>query len=487
MTGRVVYESDFGVDPIGTSPPSGWTTGGGSSGAAHGTFTVAAWPDGGQCGAIAMNHTGGAGSGQWFYAGQGPALGNIGPAFDVAPGVPLAIDVVANVQALTAGLTFRVQMAWFTDTGAAAGFATPLNTPVLGPLATTVYPVPPANAVRAATRVGVEGNQPGPGSALVASIAVRRLDLAPLPPEPSEPACMRRAWLTLPDGRTMPLEDEAKGYFCSSLDLGYPEVREVTNPRPDASGTDDRTEFYSSRVVTAAVSAHRGAGAVIDEVYASFAPFLALGAGAELHYVLERAGAPERVVTAMRPASFAGPIAGPFQRDMQLQWVASDPVIYDVTEQRAESAAGSGAGGRKYDLIFPRDYTLEGVGPTVGMIRSNGDVGVFPIIRIYGPITAPVVTFTTYHENGTADDLFTLPFLASFTIDAAQYLEIDTANKRATYSGDPDAAMARFIDWFALEWPYLPPMPQWSVMALTGQRTGDVTQAVATWRDGFLL
>ena len=43
-------------------------------------------------------------------------------------------------------------------------------------------------------------------------------------------ACVRRAWLALPDGRTIGLE--GTGYFCSSLDLGYPAVREVTNPRP---------------------------------------------------------------------------------------------------------------------------------------------------------------------------------------------------------------------------------------------------------------
>jgi hypothetical protein len=44
--------------------------------------------------------------------------------------------------------------------------------------------------------------------------------------------CVRSAWLVL-GAKTVLLEDEAAGYFCESLDLGYPAPREVTENRPD--------------------------------------------------------------------------------------------------------------------------------------------------------------------------------------------------------------------------------------------------------------
>ena len=46
--------------------------------------------------------------------------------------------------------------------------------------------------------------------------------------------CVRTAWLEL-NGATMPLEDEDAGYFCTELDVGWPDVRAVTTSKPNAS------------------------------------------------------------------------------------------------------------------------------------------------------------------------------------------------------------------------------------------------------------
>src|SRR5215831_18145121 len=133
-------------------------------------------------------------------------------------------------------------------------------------------------------------------------------------------ACARTAWLTL-DTRTVYLEDLTKGYFCTELDLGYPEVREVMSNKPDAAGADDRTNLFGARVVSANITAAASAGAVIDDVADSFAPYMDPAARPVLHYVLDRPGTPERTLT-LRAAAWSWPIAGPYDRDIHLQWVA---------------------------------------------------------------------------------------------------------------------------------------------------------------------
>lgn len=95
--------------------------------------------------------------------------------------------------------------------------------------------------------------------------------------------CIRRAWLTL-GALTMPLEDESRGYFCTKLDLGYPDVRDVVNNRPDQHGIDDRTQYFGARVVSADLVAR---GQPVDEVAAAFAPFMVPSVRPTLHYVLD--------------------------------------------------------------------------------------------------------------------------------------------------------------------------------------------------------
>ena len=92
---------------------------------------------------------------------------------------------------------------------------------------------------------------------------------------PPPASCARRAWLTL-GARTLLLEDPSSGYFCTSLDLGYPTVRAVTNNRPDDDG--------------------------IDDVADNFAPFMVPSARPVLHYVLDRAGTARELLRTLEEA-----------------------------------------------------------------------------------------------------------------------------------------------------------------------------------------
>lgn len=292
-------------------------------------------------------------------------------------------------------------------------------------------------------------------------------------------ACVRSAWLVLSDGRSILLEDESSGYFCTSLDLGYPDVREVTNARPDADGTIDTTLLYGARVVTAAVSAFLGAGASIDDVYGRFAPFVALGARPDLHYVLDRPNAPERVLRGLRAAAYAGPIAGPFQRDLQMQWVAADPFPRGVALNVATAWRGSGVAGRGYNLTFNRTYPAGSSGPVAASIPNRGDVALKPYLRIYGPVSNPVVQINYSPYFGVVGMLY--------NIDAGHFVGIDTDKHTAFLDDLPNQSVLSALDWVNLRWPVIPPDPRAATLSFTaGDGATSSTQVQATWQDGFL-
>jgi hypothetical protein len=268
--------------------------------------------------------------------------------------------------------------------------------------------------------------------------------------------CARAAWLVL-GAAQVALEDHAKGYFCAQLDLGYPAVREVVSNRPDRDGITDRTALMGSRVVSANITAVAGAGAVIDAVAALLAPYMAPGARPVLHYVLDRPGHPERTLT-LRGAGYSWPIAGGSQRDIQLQWVAADPIARDPAVRSATVAA---------------------TGTTT--IVSPGDVPVRPVLRIIGPITGPAVTLTP-----TVGPVWVIAFLAGFVLGAGHYITVDTDARTVYLDGNPAQSRLSSLDWSQTSWQWIPPQPSTSTMALAGTATSGATQVTATWNDGYL-
>jgi hypothetical protein len=292
----------------------------------------------------------------------------------------------------------------------------------------------------------------------------------------------RRAWLTL-GGRRVELHDEAAGYFCTSLDLGYPDVRTVTSNRPAQDGIDDRTQFFGGRTVTAKITAVGAGGRPIDAVAASFAPFMTPAARPVLHYVLDRPGAPERQIV-VRAAGYAWPIEGADQRQIQLQWVAADPIMRDPTVRSTTAWSGSSiTWGRTYDLTFDRQYDTRGGGAQPGTITSAGDVGVRPVLRVFGPITGARVSFQS--DDGTgARSSSVVGFAPGYEIGPGDWREVDTAQFTAVDSAGRSVLTA--LDWPALAWPYLPPEPGATVMTLSGDNMTGATQVRATWQDGYL-
>ena len=268
--------------------------------------------------------------------------------------------------------------------------------------------------------------------------------------------CGRGAWLTL-GSMSVNLEDASRGYFCSQLDLGWPTPRAVVANRPDADGEIDRTQYMGARIVSANITAVNGAGPGIDAVASMFAPFMAPSARPVLHYVLNRPGAGERTLI-VRGTGYTWPIAGPADRNIQLQWEAADPIARDPTVRTATATVAAAAS-----------------------ITSAGDVPVRPLLRVTGPITAPAVTIAA-----AGAPPWTIAFQSSFTIAAGHFVDIDTQARTVYLDANPAQPRLSSIDWTQSSWQWIPPAPVTATLALAGTATTGATQVTATFQDGYL-
>ena len=293
--------------------------------------------------------------------------------------------------------------------------------------------------------------------------------------------CVRSAWLTLDDGRSIGLEGD--GYFCTKLDLGSPTVRENVNNRPDNSGVTDRTFLVGSRVVSADITALSTiAGTSIDGVASAFGPFMDPGQRPTLHYVLERGSNPERVIK-LRGSAYTWPIVGDVQRDIQLQWVAPDPFALDPVAQLATAWAGTGRPGRVYDMTYPRQYPAGSGTPVNGRVQVRGDTWVRPVVRIYGPLSGPMrVTFIP--DSAPSDVSMAVVFLGPFSIDAGHFVSVDTDAHTAVMDDDPSQSVLSSLDWYSLKWPVLYPTDAYTV-TMNGYAGTYTSQAQVSWNDRY--
>jgi hypothetical protein len=298
--------------------------------------------------------------------------------------------------------------------------------------------------------------------------------------------CVRRAWLVM-GTRSLELEDLEAGYACTELNLGFPEVREVTNNRPDADGTDDRTSLMGSRAVSANIGTIAGGTLKPDEIATIFAPYMVPSARPELHYVLDRAGEPERMCV-VRASDYGWPITGSRTREIHLSWIAPDPIMRDPVTRSSVSRSGSTTiPGRVYNLTYSpsRIYPVGGGAATTGTITSAGDVAVRPLFRIFGPITDPRLELEVMDPTEPLAS-YAIAFVAGTRIDAGHWIDVDADRKVVLRDSDPlQSAMAE-VDWQTSTWPAIPPSPAVTYFNLYGDSTSAVSQAEAIWTDGYL-
>lgn len=305
--------------------------------------------------------------------------------------------------------------------------------------------------------------------------------------------CHRRAWLTLDDGSSIELEDQDAGYACSELNLGWPDIRDVVNNRPDQDGTIDETQFFGARVVSANLVAVASWGTrTIDDIARSFGPYLVPSVRPMLHWIMDTPEDDylERTLV-LRAQGYSSPIVGNDQRSIALTWVAPDAIAYDATLRRAIVwADATRQGGRKYPLIYDdeagnerdRRYPVMTGGGELGSMYSNGDVPVWPIIRMYGPGDDPI--FTAMSSAGS--QIF-VQIALNAHLSQGQYVEVDLLRRSATLYTPGLAttnAMAQ-INWHLTQMGAIPPR-QTVLLSYRANNPDYTSQAVVMWRDGVV-
>jgi hypothetical protein len=291
--------------------------------------------------------------------------------------------------------------------------------------------------------------------------------------------------LAIPGGPTLDLMDDQQGFRVSELDLGYPTVREDSDPWPARNGENDLTRLVGARAVSISGALVPSAAGSRQKAWHALAPFLDPRARVTVTYQVDGdVGA--RTMT-VRAAQLSGPFNDRSVSMVHLGFKAADPFAYDATGAQAivyVTTSGSG-GGRAYNLVFNRVYPPGG--QTSATLINHGDFPAYPLLRFYGPITGPSATFGRVVAGVTTTS--TLAFQPSYIISPGHFVEVDTAKRSALLDGDPAQSQYPYLmpDMGSSGWPSIPPDPGYATVVLNGTGTSSATQLVVSWADPFLL
>lgn len=133
---------------------------------------------------------------------------------------------------------------------------------------------------------------------------------------------------------------------------------------------------------------------------------------------------------------------------------------------------GTQSGGLAFPAAFPWAF---GTGSPAGvsLITVGGTAPTPPIIRIYGPVTAPGITNTTTGQ--------TMQFVSSYTVPAGQYVSIDCDAVTVLANDDPTLTRMNSVDWSQSTFWQL--QPGGNQVAFTGSGLSQITQTVISWRE----
>lgn len=262
----------------------------------------------------------------------------------------------------------------------------------------------------------------------------------------------------------------------SSLDVSFPAVREVTEPRADDDGERDSTLLFGARGVALEM-------AVTDDVYApanlldQVKAFLHPRTRPYLYVVDDGWGQERRIL--LRVDQLAEPYAGYVAsqvRAVQLQWKAPDG-IWEAADEVVETVNADVAStdGITLPLVLPLVFaTTTATG--AAQIANFGAVPSHFVAQLYGPCTAPELVNETTGER--------IAFTSDLTLGPGEYVEISTRDRTAYLNSDTAQTRLRYIDWDVTSWWRIEPGDQTIRYAPATASAGAV--AVATYRPAWL-
>lgn len=218
--------------------------------------------------------------------------------------------------------------------------------------------------------------------------------------------------------------DALDGWGILNIDLGDPETRPNSQNAPDADGTLDFTSFVGARVITVGlelVEFTQSMWTMINRLKGFTRPRV------PLKFCIKLDDLSPWIYTQVRRSTWTNPLEDLWVQHPIVQWVAPSG-IFETVDPSVVTILPAGAGleiGRTYDRVGDRVYPASPVLGS-GSVTNLGTAECYPLLRIYGPCTNPVL------YNDTQGKAL---FFTGLTIAAGQFLEIDTREKTILYQG----------------------------------------------------
>lgn len=238
----------------------------------------------------------------------------------------------------------------------------------------------------------------------------------------------------------------SEGVRLTGIDVPYPGVREVSEPRADDDGEDDTTALFGARAASVDLLVSKNPRAVEDELskymHPRLRPYLVVeddewSAARRLRLRADQYASP---LTVDLPQSF---------RRIQAQWKVPDGV-WEAAEQSEETVAAdisTDSSGMSFPLSFPLAFdTTQATGAT--LITNPGGIPAHFTARLYGPCTGPRLINETTGEQ--------LRFKTALSLAAGQYVEVSTRDRSANLLSTGNSRLT-FVDFEATSWWRLEP------------------------------
>lgn len=282
--------------------------------------------------------------------------------------------------------------------------------------------------------------------------------------------------LALVDGdTTLDLMDRlTNGLAISQIDIGIPEIREVLEPVPGGDGSTDYTALYGPRVVSLTGTAF---GATVGSRQAAIAQLLRFArpnARPQLVYQFDGDATP-RALT-LRSSDWTAPVMMPGYTAFTIAWKAANPIAYGLVANSQSFPPLANFNGRAYPRTYPLSYPSGYGGAGIATVTTLGDYVTWPIVRMFGPLTNPTLTW----QDGSGQIVFT-----GLTVNQGDYLQIDTAARTVILNGDPNASRYSFLDFTQTVW--APLQPGDNVLRFSADSASSPALVEIDWSDAWLF
>lgn len=255
--------------------------------------------------------------------------------------------------------------------------------------------------------------------------------------------------------------------------LDTPELRSSDRQRLRRHGLIPGDDFLNGRTITVTFEVFGEDQATFNEAVERFQGALVpCDDEAPLYFRIPGvAGGGKRLINC-RPRRLSMPVDLDFFYRLPLatvQFYATDPLIYEGTEQSAISTLPTAGGGLEFDLTFDAVFGAVSTGGTIAA-TNEGTFDTSPVFRIDGPVTNPRI------ENVTTGKVLSF----TGTIPEGQYLLVDVDARTVLLNGT--ASRYSWIDRDAVWWDLPPGTNEVTFRAST---TTEATLTM-TWRSAWV-